>query len=283
MRTVWPTGSAFRPYRRSTTVVPSRAILAPVSMSDCVNDTPDVTGQLRISKYSGVTPLTVVVQFCSSLTTELVERRWGAAWRTDGTSVWIALRSSQVRVGWEPNPPNTPRCEDEPGRTISRFVPIDENACSTRAFAPSPITTMAMKAATPMMIPSAVKNDRMVFRPRARKATRSTDLTLTAASRRRAGGSVGRRPAPQPRIETTWPPPRMLCTTVSTPREIDQIAWYKQPSNHVLPAPMEVAGGWGSSYRARPSAASGAHRTGSCSCLRLHALRRLCGSPSVNQ
>src|SRR5882724_3782764 len=186
IRTVWPIGSAPGPYSLSTTVVPSRTTLVAASMSDAVNDTPDVTGQLRISKYSGVTPVTEVVQFCSSLTTEAVERSCGAAWRTDGTSVWIAFRSSQVKVGCDPNPPNTPLCDDDPGRTIRRFVPIDENASSTRAFAPSPITTMAMKAATPMMMPSAVRNERMVLRPRARKATRRTAQGLMG--RPRQGG-----------------------------------------------------------------------------------------------
>src|SRR5262245_45498272 len=96
MRTVWPTGSELGPYRRSTTVVPSRTTLVAASMSEGVNDTPDDTGQLRMSKYSGVAPVTVVVQFCSSLTTEAVVRSCGAARPTDGTSVWIALRSSQV-------------------------------------------------------------------------------------------------------------------------------------------------------------------------------------------
>src|SRR3989454_5958369 len=155
-------------------------------MSDRVKETPEVAGQLRISKYSGVTPVTEVVQFCSSLTIDAVERSCGAAWRTEGTSDWIAFRSSQVRVGSDPNPPKTPRCELDPGRTIRRLVPIDEKACSTRAFAPSPITTMAMKAPTPMMIPSAVRNDRMVLRPRARNARRRTAHGLMAQPRTRA-------------------------------------------------------------------------------------------------
>src|SRR6266508_4190976 len=128
IRTVWPTGSEPGPYSRSTTVRPSRTVLVAASMSDAVKETPESTGQLRISKYSGVTPVTEVVQFCSSLTTDAVLRSCGAAWRTEGISVWIAFRSSQVRVGSEPNPPNTPRCELDPGRTIKRFVPIDENA-----------------------------------------------------------------------------------------------------------------------------------------------------------
>src|SRR3989442_15034670 len=113
-------------------------------MSDRVKGTPEVTGQLRISKYSGVTPVTEVVQFCSSLTTDAVLRSCGAAWRTEGTSVWIAFRSSQVKGGSGPNPPKTPRCELDPGRTIRRLVPIEQKASSTRAFAPPPITTLPM-------------------------------------------------------------------------------------------------------------------------------------------
>src|SRR5262245_40561736 len=122
MRTVWPTGSAPGPYSRSTTVRPRRTTLVAASMSEEVNGDPESTCQFRISKYSGVTPVTEVVQFSSSLTIDIVLRSCGAAWRTEGTSVWIAFRSSQVRVGIEPNPPNTPRCELEPDWTTRRLV-----------------------------------------------------------------------------------------------------------------------------------------------------------------
>src|SRR5512136_987939 len=99
MRTVWPIGSDPGPYRRSTTVCPSSTTLVEESTSDAVKLLPEATGQLRISKYSGGTPDTEVVQFCSSLTIWAVLRRYAAAWRTEGTSVWIAFRSSQVKVG----------------------------------------------------------------------------------------------------------------------------------------------------------------------------------------
>ena len=48
--------------------------------------------------------------------------------------------------------------------TMSRFEPIAANDCSTIALAPSPIATIAITAPTPMMIPSAVRNDRSLLR-----------------------------------------------------------------------------------------------------------------------
>ena len=61
----------------------------------------------------------------------------------------------------------------EPGSTMRRFVPIEAKALSTRAFAPSPIATIAMTAATPMTMPSVVKNERVLFRKSARRAIRN--------------------------------------------------------------------------------------------------------------
>ena len=47
---------------------------------------------------------------------------------------------------------------------MSRFVPIAANASSTCAFAPSPMATIAMTAPTPMMMPSVVRNERILLR-----------------------------------------------------------------------------------------------------------------------
>ena len=52
---------------------------APPSTSCCVNAAPSAIGQLRMSKYSGDVPVTLVVQFWSSLTTGMLERSDGAA------------------------------------------------------------------------------------------------------------------------------------------------------------------------------------------------------------
>ena len=86
----------------------------------------------------------------------------------------MARRSSQVSVGSDPAPALAPPDVFAPDDTISTLVPIDANACSTRARAPSPIATIAITAATPMMMPSAVSSDRSLLRSSARSATRMT-------------------------------------------------------------------------------------------------------------
>src|SRR5881628_713352 len=77
-------------------------------MSDMVKETPEVTGQLRISKYSGVTPVTEVVQFCSSLTTDAVLRSTASVvseeqnWTTSVTGVtpeYFEIRNWPVTSG----------------------------------------------------------------------------------------------------------------------------------------------------------------------------------------
>ncbi len=84
----------------------------------------------------------------------------------------MARRSSQVRLEALPEPPRTPPALDDPGNTISRLVPSEENACSTRDRAPSPIATVAITAATPMITPSVVNSDRALLRISARPASR---------------------------------------------------------------------------------------------------------------
>ncbi len=84
----------------------------------------------------------------------------------------MAVRSSQVSVGCEPNPPWAPPEVVEPDMTMSRFEPMAANDFSTMAFAPSPIATMAITAPTPMMMPSAVRNDRSLLRISALPAMR---------------------------------------------------------------------------------------------------------------
>src|SRR5215471_13490173 len=89
-------------------------------------------------------------------------------------------------VGWEPNPPRAPDDSDDPGMTMSRFVPIDANASSTLVLAPSPIATMAMTAAMPMMMPSVVRNERILLRKSARTATRRMAIGFMRPPRERS-------------------------------------------------------------------------------------------------
>ena len=98
-------------------------------------------------------PVTLVVQFVSSVMIGAVVRSWGAAYWIDGTSRWMAARSSQVRVGNDPKPPCAPPAVVVPDITTSRFDPIAAYDFSTIALAPSPIATIAITAATPMMMP----------------------------------------------------------------------------------------------------------------------------------
>ncbi len=84
-----------------------------------------------------------------------------------------------------PNPPCAPEALVVPERTTSRFEPMEANASSTRALAPSPMATMAITADTPMITPRVVRNERILLRRSARTATRSTCNGLTAKPPRR--------------------------------------------------------------------------------------------------
>ncbi len=108
-----------------------------------------------------------------------LDRSCAAANRTEGTSFRMARRSSQVSVGIEPKPPRAPPDCVLPDITISRFEPIDANDASTSALAPSPMATIAMTAPTPMMMPSTVRNERILLRSSARSATRKVSSGIT--------------------------------------------------------------------------------------------------------
>src|SRR4030043_1041462 len=91
---------------------------------------------------------------------------------TAGHSCPMARASSALSVVMLPHPPWTPRWLWLPGETKRRFVPMEANRLSMPRLAPSPMLTMAITAPTPMMIPKAVRNDLILLRARARKATR---------------------------------------------------------------------------------------------------------------
>src|SRR6266568_779941 len=75
IRTVRPTGSIPAPKSLSATVLPRTTTFVPESTSDGVKSAPEPIGQERMSKNSGVVPVTEVVQFWSS------ERIWDVARR----------------------------------------------------------------------------------------------------------------------------------------------------------------------------------------------------------
>jgi hypothetical protein len=119
-------------------------------------------------------------------------RSCGDAPTTPGTSVRITAKSSQVSVGCDPAPPRAPPLCDDPEETVSMFVPIDAKVLATRAFAPSPIETIAMTAATPMITPSTVSSERVLLRARAARATCRVRHRLMMPAPR----TVGRPPVP---------------------------------------------------------------------------------------
>ena len=95
----------------------------------------------------------------------------GEAARTEESSFPIARASDIVSVGAPPNPERRPPDVVLPGRTSSRFDPTEAIWAEIRWFAPSPIATMMMTAATPMIIPSIVRMERILFARSERKAT----------------------------------------------------------------------------------------------------------------
>ena len=103
----------------------------------------------------------------------MLVRDSGAAARTAGNSVWIARTSSQVMVGCEPMPPRMPPDLLEPEKSRITLVPEASIIERMRSLAPSPIDTMQITAATPMMMPRAVRLERSVLRRSASVARRS--------------------------------------------------------------------------------------------------------------
>ncbi|MBA7688915.1 hypothetical protein ES703_97404 [subsurface metagenome] len=84
----------------------------------------------------------------------------------------MALASPGVIFWYVPPPPWTPRKERLPGRTKRRFVPIDSKRFSTSLLAPCPMLIVVITAPTPMIMPRAVRKERILFRLKALKETR---------------------------------------------------------------------------------------------------------------
>ena len=106
------------------------------------------------------------------------------------TSAAMASASSGVRVNEKPKPLRMPPWLKLPGKTVMMFWPSEATWASTWALAPLPMLTIVMTAPTPMMMPSAVRIDRMVLRRRARRATRIIVVNRMAGGRQAAGETV---------------------------------------------------------------------------------------------
>ena len=89
---------------------------------------------------------------------------------TPGTSRRIASASSIFSVPALPQPVRMPLEVTLPEKIRITFSPRLAICASTCALAPLPMLTIAMTAPTPMMMPSAVRTERSLFRRRARKA-----------------------------------------------------------------------------------------------------------------
>ena len=76
----------------------------------------------------------------------------------------MASASCGVSVITLPLPNVTPPLEAVPGCTSSMLAPMLAMVCLTAVEEPCPISTMAMTAATPMMMPSVVSVERMTLR-----------------------------------------------------------------------------------------------------------------------
>jgi len=88
----------------------------------------------------------------------------------------MASASSTVRVPAPNAPLRAPPWLKLPEKTSRTFCPSAAIWDSTIDFAPLPMLTIAMTAPTPMMMPSAVRMERMVLRRSARKETVKVEL-----------------------------------------------------------------------------------------------------------
>ncbi len=80
--------------------------------------------------------------------------------------------SSRISGRPVPAPPEKPPRVEAPGTTISIAEPIDAICAAMSLRAPSPMTTVVISAATPIITPSAVSVERKRLRIRARSASR---------------------------------------------------------------------------------------------------------------
>src|SRR5436309_370030 len=101
---------------------------------------------------------------------------------TPGTSRRIASASSIFNVPAPPQPVRMPLDVVLPEKIKITFCPRLAICASTCAFAPLPTPTMAITAPTPMMIPSAVSTERILFRRNARSAIVNVAMGLTAST-----------------------------------------------------------------------------------------------------
>ncbi len=95
-------------------------------------------------------------------------RTRGVTLVTAGQFSRMAWASSSVRLVTVPAALRTPLWKWLPEKTVSRLSPSELTWASIILFAPWPMATMAITAPTPMIIPSMVRLERILFLVKAR-------------------------------------------------------------------------------------------------------------------
>src|SRR3954464_170350 len=114
---------------------------------------------------------------------------WGATAVTP--AIWWAIASTSSGLkfaGWGPPPP---RPKPWPGRTWRMLVPSDEIDFCTAAGVAWPSVTIVTTAATPMMMPSVVRNERSLWRRIDRIARRKVVPSIILLPLPLGGGGRG--------------------------------------------------------------------------------------------
>ena len=128
-------GSRVAPKSCSTTVCPRTTTLAPPSTSACVKTAPERDGPAADVEVVGRRAGDAVrpVQLVADDGLVAIEAAGAAAFTVGHLGCgWPRDRPTSASA-CVPKPPNEPPAVVEPGRTMSRFVPIAANACSTCA------------------------------------------------------------------------------------------------------------------------------------------------------
>ena len=179
-RTTWSSGLSL-PNRVVATVWPRMATISPRLSSSGSNIRPDATSHSRAAKKSLSMAWIAVDQLVPSKITCACERMNGADATTPSTSRMMARASSSVRLEDAPAPSRTPPTWTLPAVITTRLAPRLRIWSLTRARAPEPMATMAITAATPMMMPSMVSMLRIAFAAMAWSADRRASAKLMAA------------------------------------------------------------------------------------------------------
>src|ERR1051325_7549411 len=193
IRKRWPTGSS-RGKGFGWGVEPMMQTALPDCSSASVQIRPSVRAHCWAVKNWAVVPPILVCQLAALWTARPVDWAWGATARTPATCSWIAATSLMSKSGACGPPP--PRPKPWPGRIWRMLAPRLEICWATAWVAPLPSVTIVTTAATPMTIPSTVRNERSRCRLISRAARMMVVKNTTGFTRRpgESRGLVGTRP-----------------------------------------------------------------------------------------